>query len=159
MDVEALYRLHYQALCRYALVLCGNPAEAEDAVQNAFVRAMHALPGFRGDSSVRTWLFSITRNECLRQIGRRPPGQETQTDVLEGAVYIEETVCDREAARVVLRYIAACEEPKKSLLALRLIGEKSFVEIGAVLNKSDTWCRVTFMRAKNELLAQLEGYI
>lgn len=159
LDFEALYRLYFSPLYRYALVLCGSAAEAEDAVQNAFERAMRAEQGFRGDSSAKTWLFTITRNECLRQLGKRPPNENRESGELESAVYVEQTACDREAARVVLDYIEACGEPKKSLLAMRLLGERSFADIGAVLGKSDTWCRVTFLRAKNEILKRLEGYL
>lgn len=158
LDFEALYRLYYQPLYRYALLLCGSSAEAEDGVQNAFVRALRAEDGFRGDSSVKTWLYTITRNECLRLIGKRQYTAE-QTEDPACTVYIEQTVCDREAAREVMRFIEALEEPKRSLLALRLVGEKSFAEIGEVLGKSETWCRVTFMRQKNELLKRLEGFI
>lgn len=156
LDFEALYRTHFAALYRYALVLCGSAAEAEDAVHNAFVRALRAKDAFRGDSSVKTWLYTITRNESLRLLAGRQP--TAQAELPENAVYIEEQVCDREAARVVLAYIAACDEPKKSLLTLRLLGEQSFVDIGEILGKTDTWCRVTFLRAKNDLLARLEGY-
>lgn len=157
-DIETLYRLYYQPLYRYALVLCGSATEAEDAVQNAFLRAMRGLDAFRWDSSPKTWLFTIVRRECLRLLEKRPGESALEQDAPDSAVYIENTVCDREAAREVMRFINACEEAKKSLLALRLMGEKSFVEIGEVLGKSDTWCRVTFLRLKNELLKRLEEY-
>lgn len=157
-DIETLYRLYYQPLCRYALVLCGSAAEAEDAVQNAFVRAMRGRNAFRGDSAPKTWLYTIVRRECLRLLEKRPKQAAAAPDASDSAVYIENTVCDREAAREAMRFIASCEEPKRSLLALRLVGEKSFVEIGEILGKSDTWCRVTFLRLKNELLKRLEEY-
>ena len=73
-------------------------------------------------------------------------------------INIDEAVCNKEAADMIFKYMNCCDEPKRSLLALRLIGEKSFVEIGEILGKSDTWCRVTFMRAKNEIISKLEEF-
>jgi RNA polymerase sigma-70 factor (ECF subfamily) len=63
--MDRLLALHERPL----LVLChgmlGHADDAEDAVQETFLRALHALPGFRGASSLRTWLFRIAVNVCL----------------------------------------------------------------------------------------------
>src|SRR5690242_6632035 len=57
-------------LCRGTL---GHTDDAEDAVQETFLRALRALPGFRGDSSLRTWLFRIAIHICLDwKRARRP---------------------------------------------------------------------------------------
>src|SRR5882672_8195637 len=55
---------------RLAYHLVGH-ADADDVTQDAFVRAWKALPAFRGDSSARTWLLSITRRACADQVRRR----------------------------------------------------------------------------------------
>jgi RNA polymerase sigma-70 factor (ECF subfamily) len=47
-----------------------GPDDADDVTQDAFVRAWRALPAFRGDSSARTWLLSITRRACADQVRR-----------------------------------------------------------------------------------------
>jgi RNA polymerase sigma-70 factor (ECF subfamily) len=47
-----------------------GPDDADDVTQDAFVRAWKALPAFRGDSSARTWLLSITRRACADQVRR-----------------------------------------------------------------------------------------
>jgi RNA polymerase sigma-70 factor, ECF subfamily len=54
---------------RLAYHLVG-PADADDVTQDAFVRAWKSLPAFRGDSSGRTWLLSITRRACADQVRR-----------------------------------------------------------------------------------------
>lgn len=63
---------------------------------------------------------------------------------------VEEKVLNQQAIEQVMRFIHSNKEPVRSLLILRLIEEKSFVEIGNIINKSDTWCRVTFFRAKKK---------
>jgi RNA polymerase sigma-70 factor (ECF subfamily) len=56
------YERPLYALCRGIL---GHADDAEDAVQDTFLRALRALPGFRGDSAVRSWLYRIAVNVCL----------------------------------------------------------------------------------------------
>jgi RNA polymerase sigma-70 factor (ECF subfamily) len=60
---------------RRALLLLGDPAEAEDATQEVFVRALKSLEKFRADSSVSTWLYRITTNYCLNQVRNRTTRQ------------------------------------------------------------------------------------
>jgi RNA polymerase sigma-70 factor (ECF subfamily) len=54
-------------------MLLGNPADAEDALQEVFIRALRARDGFRGESSPMTWLYRISTNHCLNilRAGRR----------------------------------------------------------------------------------------
>ena len=53
--------------------MLGSAADAEDALQDALLRAWRALPRFEGRSSLRSWLYTIATNACLRAIERRPP--------------------------------------------------------------------------------------
>ena len=75
-DLSALERLlasHEQGLYALCRGILGHDQEAEDAVQETFLRALRALHGFRGGASVRTWLTKIAINVCLDwKRGRRP---------------------------------------------------------------------------------------
>jgi RNA polymerase sigma-70 factor, ECF subfamily len=64
--LEELLSRHQQPLYRLCYGVLGHPDEAEDAVQETFLRALRALPGFRGDASFHTWLFRIALNLCVR---------------------------------------------------------------------------------------------
>src|SRR5215218_9610292 len=65
----APYRTGLYAHCYRML---GSAHDAEDALQEALLRAWRGLPGFEGRSSLRSWLYTITTNVCLRAIERRP---------------------------------------------------------------------------------------
>lgn len=69
----ALVEPHRRELMSQAYRMLGSFADAEDALQEALLAAWRALPGFEGRSSLRTWLFRITTNACLRLASKRPP--------------------------------------------------------------------------------------
>ena len=69
----ALVEPHRRELLAHGYRMLGSSTDAEDALQEALLAAWRALPGFEGRSSLRTWLFRITTNACLRLASRRPP--------------------------------------------------------------------------------------
>ena len=72
--LEELFRRYRLVAYRVAYRLLGNEADALDAVQEAFVKALTHLPGFQGRSSFKTWLLRVVSNASLdfgRQRGRR----------------------------------------------------------------------------------------
>lgn len=159
-EMEELYFKYYADVYRYVCLLNFNTSYSEDIVQNTFEKALRGLAGFRGDSSVKTWLYTIARNESIRFSQKHPQNTSlSEIDLMDMNVYIEDSICTKETAKEVLLFIAKLEEPKRSLLVLRLLQEKRFIDIGKIIDKSDTWCRVTFMREKNKLLKQLEGEV
>jgi RNA polymerase sigma-70 factor (ECF subfamily) len=66
-----LVQSHHSDVFRLALSILDDPAEAEDVTQDVFIAALDALDSFRGDSALKTWLFSITVNVCRRRWRQR----------------------------------------------------------------------------------------
>jgi len=73
VDLEEIFRAHQKEIYVYFLRTTGNRHRAEDLGQETFARACSAAVIFRGDSSVRTWLFSIARRVLVDDIRRRGP--------------------------------------------------------------------------------------
>jgi RNA polymerase sigma-70 factor (ECF subfamily) len=65
LELVDVFRAHQRAVFAYFLRLIGNPLDAEELTQETFLRACSAAHRFRGDSSVRTWLFGIARRVVL----------------------------------------------------------------------------------------------
>ena len=80
MDLEQIFRSHQKEIYVYFLRTTGDPQLAEDLGQETFARACTAAVVFRGDSSVRTWLFVIARRVMVDHIRRRGPVAETLDD-------------------------------------------------------------------------------
>ena len=72
-EVEVLYRRYSQAVYGYLLSMCRDRHAAEDILQSTFLQVIRGIAGFRGDGSVKTWIFSIARNEYFRWLRRNPP--------------------------------------------------------------------------------------
>lgn len=63
-DYGALYQEHSHQIYYLALRLLGDPEQAQDAVQDVFLKAFRKMDQFRGEANVRTWLYRITINHC-----------------------------------------------------------------------------------------------
>lgn len=87
MDLEEIFRAHQREVFVYLLRVVGDQHRAEDLAQETFVRAMESLVRYRGDASLRTWLFAIARTtmadyfrKSRRESFEEPPEPEVAHD-------------------------------------------------------------------------------
>jgi RNA polymerase sigma-70 factor, ECF subfamily len=172
---ERLIEPHRSALLAHCYRMLGSVADAEDALQDALLRAWRGLPGFEGRSSLRSWLYSIATNACLKAIERRPkrvlpvdygpPGDPH--DAPEGPVvepvwlepYPDETLADGLASpearyeqreSVELAFIAALQHlppRQRAVLLLRDVLGFAPAEIAAALDATPASIYSTLQRA------------
>ena len=158
-EVESLYREYSGDVYRYLLYMCRNPHVAEDLCQSTFLKVISGIRGFRGSCPVKTWIFTIARHEYFHWLRANPATEELREDWKEmahGGADVAEQYEKREQAARGFSYINALEETHRSLMTLRLVNELSFREIGTVLQRTENWARVTFMRDKCRLIRYLE---
>ena len=80
---EELYRQHARRLYGLALRMVGSAEEAEDLLQDVFLQVHRKLPGFRGDSTLATWLYRLMMNHCLDHLRGRQTKMRRMTDSLD----------------------------------------------------------------------------
>ncbi|MDA3625358.1 sigma-70 family RNA polymerase sigma factor [Saccharopolyspora sp. WRP15-2] len=156
---DELVRRHTATMYRIAHRILSDSAEAEDAVQEAWVSAWRGLARFRGDSAPTTWLYRVVTNSALAQVRRRKPTVplEPTAEVLSGrdAVDPEGHAVRSEEAALVHRAINALEPSQRVPLVLRELEGLSYEEIAEVLEVPVPALRSRLHRARTTLLARL----
>jgi len=139
-------------LARYLLK---DPAEAEDACQEAFVKLWHNQERIDPDK-IRPWLMRVTRNLCLDRLRRRHPTEEwqewQQPDDAHGPM---QDLQQHELGEWLKHSINGLTEPYRSLVVLRDVQQHSYEEVANVLELSLTQVKVYLHRARKQLREQL----
>ncbi|WP_033291706.1 RNA polymerase sigma factor [Amycolatopsis jejuensis] len=153
---DALVRRHTPMMFRVALRITGTSAEAEDVVQDAWLCAWRALPSFRQESAVSTWLYRVVTNGALRVVRRQRP--TVPLDEATGPVTRstpERQVVDAERIDAVLRAIARLDVAQRVPLVLRELEGLSYEEVAEILEVGVPALRSRLHRARVALLRQL----
>ena len=151
MDFEAIYKEHFLGVYKYILSLCRNASLAEEITQETFYRAMESFHRFRGECSLFVWLCQIAKNTYYRYT-RRQKRFAPETEIQTGNTpSMEERLDDRDTSQRLHRLLHDLQEPYKEVFTLRTFGELPFSRIGELFGKSDSWARLVYYRAKNEL--------
>jgi RNA polymerase sigma-70 factor (ECF subfamily) len=152
-----LVRRHNQRLYRAARAILGDDAEAEDVVQDAYVRAFHALSTFRGDAAFSTWLTRIAVNEALaRRRARNRFADVVPEEVpMATARTPERELADAELGRLIEKEIDALPDGLREALVLRDVEELPTAEAAAVLGLTEEALRVRLHRARKALAASV----
>ena len=152
-----LVQRHASALARFA-ASCGAQGEVDEVVQDTFVRAFASLAGFRGESSFRTWLFTIERRLLMdrrRAERRRPQGMEIEEgDAATEFDALDDLVADEAGARV-RRAVEQLTPTQREVFVLRVTEGLSYKEIAATVRTTEGAARVHYhnaMRAIKEFL-------
>ena len=144
---EEAIRTHAGALYRYAFWLARNRQQAEDIVQEALLRGWRAFPGIRDKAAVKTWLFSIVKNEFHRAFGK-DARHANQVDVTELDIADERASPFGMEMRDALAALpVAYSEP----LALQVLGGYNCAEIAAMLQTTEGAVMTRLTRARQAL--------
>jgi RNA polymerase sigma-70 factor (ECF subfamily) len=165
---EILMRRYNQRLYRVARAILRDDGEAEDVMQDAFVRAYQHLAAFEGRAKFATWLTRIAIHEALARSRRRERMQPLETteesrgDVMSTleapSPTPERSAYDRELGVVLEKAILQLPEDYRLVFTLREVNEMSTAETAACLNLTEENVKVRLHRARallrRELFAQ-----
>lgn len=157
---EDLFRGHYETVYQFLMKLSGyDGALAEELTQETFYRAYLALPDFRGQCQLRTWLIQIAKN-CFYQVLRKRrdtlPLHEVKTDPVSSAPPLPEQLEEAEALEQARRIIDAMQSPMRDVILYRIYSNLTYVQIAAMLSISESSAKVLFYRGKQLLRTQLK---
>ncbi len=167
-DLDAfgeIYTRYSRVVYRYAVRMLSDPDDADDVMQDTFVKAFRTLPGFRGDCSLLTWLLKITGNLCrdrykmrtrrgdtvwLDQIGDLPDLSEHGADPAD--------ILERKDLKAsVHRVLNAMPPAQKELIILRDFEGLSYQQIADIQETTLASVKLRLFRARKTLRDRMES--
>lgn len=157
---ERLVRVHQDRIYNLAYRITGNREDASDAAQDTFVRAFQALPRFREDATLSTWLYRIATNAALDLVRRRPTAPRTELPVNHpGPDDPEREVTRRELARRVQDALAGVPAEFRAAVVLRDLQGLSYADVAHVLQVPVGTVRSRISRGREALRVQLADLV
>ena len=164
---ESIVRAHEATVFHLALRQLGNREDAEDAAQEAFLKAYTALASFRGDSRLSVWLYRITNNVCIDFLRRRRETVSLSQENEDGEPLELELPDERfdpaalaerkDLREQVGKALQALPPDAREILLLRELGGQSYEEIAETLSLDLGTVKSRIFRARKKLCALLEG--
>lgn len=160
-----ILRRYQDRVYSFLLRLCGNPADAEDALQETFIKAFEKLSSYNSDRPLLSWLFAIAHNAAVDAMRRR--GENTvELETEEGAVNLPDglppverlvaVTLEMEAVEAALARVPA---QYREALLLHAREELSYEEICGITGASLATVKIRIYRARQALERELAGAV
>jgi RNA polymerase sigma-70 factor (ECF subfamily) len=156
---------------RLALKILDDPLDAEDVLQETFIKALRGLPSFEGRSSLSTWLYRIAVNEALMMARKRRPdsvsidaekengeGESEPVEIVDWCCLPERELSGTEARRFLDMAIQGLTPALRTVFVLRDIEGLSVRETAETLNLSEATVKTRLLRARLKLREALSVY-
>lgn len=152
--IAACAREHGAAIGRLCMALLGSQAEAEETAQEVLLAAHGALASYRGEGSLRGWLFGIARRKCARKLEtriRRERKLKLVHDAGTDAELPDEVLAARRRARRVRAALERLKPSERDAVVLRYQGGLPYREIGEVCGIDERAARKRVSRALGKM--------
>jgi len=177
MAMERLILKYQNRIYNVILKMCGNPDDAAELTQEAFVKVIESIDKFKGRSSFYTWLFRIavnlTLNHCQRSARTATRSLEAEETDPDGQVrqFLKEFLSDdraadpaavaqnRELCELARQSLLQLDEPQRTVVVLRDIEGMNYTQIAEVLNIELGTVRSRLSRARGNLREILEAML
>jgi RNA polymerase sigma-70 factor (ECF subfamily) len=170
-EFSRLVDLYSGRLYRLALKMLNHPQDAEDVLQESFIKAFRYIKNFNGRSSILTWLYRITTNEALMVLRRKNPetvsieepdpsedGDQEPMQIIDWCCLPETEMLNEEARRYLDQAVLRLPATLRAVFLLRDIEGLSTQEAAEVLGLSETALKTRLSRARLRLRDYLSAY-
>lgn len=155
-SIENLYLEYKKDVFNYLLSLTHDPTLSEDLLSETFIKAIYSIGGFKGNSSIKTWLFGIARNLWLQNLRKYRVTLE-YSDLLE--VYVTDNIFENFYTKQIYERVDELLKAKdiqvQKIVKMRVEGI-SYSEISDILGISENSARVIDFRTKKWLKDMLK---
>ena len=154
---EEIYIRYFNDVFLFLKKLSKDESMAEEITSETFFKAMHSIDTFRGDTDIRVWLCQIAKNCYFSYLKRQQRFVDTaDIEFADSIDTIEEQILNRSDVMQIHLLLHNLAEPYKEVFMLRVFGELSFKQIADIFQKTDNWACVTYHRARDKILKQME---
>ncbi len=169
-EFSRLVDLYSGSLFRLALRILGDPQDAEDVLQETFLKAYRALPSFEGRSSLSTWLYRIVTNEALMVIRRGKPDllwadeEEENSEAISPSLFVdwgalpEQELLSHEVKQFLDQAVQQLSANLRIVFLLRDVAGLSVKETAEQLGLSEVAVKTRLLRARLRLREELSAY-
>lgn len=149
-EFERIYNQYFKDVYSFVLLLSRNEKIAEEITQETFFKALKNIEKFNGKCKLNVWLCQIAKNTYFTYLNKQ---KRFDTDnIPEVSVSsVEEIILNKEENFRIHKVLRHLEEPYKEVFTLRVYGELSFKQISELFERTESWARVTFHRAKRKI--------
>lgn len=149
-EFERIYNQYFRDVYSFVLLLSRNEKIAEEITQETFFKALKNIDKFNGKCKLNVWLCQIAKNTYFTYLNKQK--RFDTDDIPEVSVSsIEEIILNKEEIFRIHKVLRHLEEPYKEVFTLRVFGELSFKQISELFERTESWARVTFHRAKRKI--------
>ncbi len=154
--MEELYKQNANIVYHFLYSRCKDAALTEELLQDTFLKAFESMERFDGSCKISTWLCQIAKHLLYQywEKEKKVPFVEL-TEEVASRFDTEQQVLQKVELSEVMDVLERMPVDVAQMVKLRTMSELSFKEIGAMLGKSENWARVTFFRAKKQLLQEV----
>ena len=130
---------------------------AEEITQETFFKALKNIDKFDGKCRLYVWLCQIAKNTFFsyKKKERYHEDLTEAEDILADSTF-EQSLLSKESVYKIHKELHSLGEPYKEVFMLRVFGDLSFSQIGSLFEKTESWARVTYHRAKMKLKERIE---
>ncbi len=163
-DSKAQYELYQQyvtSMYNVAFRISGNQFDAEDNLQEAFVKAFQNIRSFKEESTFGAWLKRIVVNQCISHLRKQKKNIEPISPKMELDVYddVAFEMDEHIPIEIVMKAIEALPEGARVVFTLKAIENYKFREISVMLGLTENNCKVQYHRSKKLLVEALKHLI
>ena len=152
-DFQAVYEEYFTDVYKFVFSLCRDEHLAEEVTPETFFKALKNIDSFRGQCRLYVWLCQIAKNTYFSLASK--PKDISFEDITASESSPEEALLQQDSAFAVHRILHTLEEPYKEVFSLRVFGQLSFRQIGTLFNKTESWARVTYHRARMKIKEEM----
>lgn len=155
-NMENIYNKYANSIKHYIFCITKDIGLAEDIMQETFVVSINQINKFRGDCEISVWLFSIAKKILYKKTKKNSIYNMVPIDEFELAdnISIEEDCINKDNKLKLFEALQKLDPNTREVMYLRLTGDLTFKEIGKILNRTESWAKVTFFRGKQKLIKE-----